>query len=114
MVLFQIGIPLIIIVIAGLIFNPYLSHKPKNILERWSTRERSFGHPYYWRMRYCAGKQSDSDNPLHLGWLNNERYEWCKDYSKDCKDNYLNRHQDVYNRFPNRRGFIKNVMYIES
>ena len=35
------------------IFNPYLAFKPKTLCEKWTTRERSHGHPYYWKMRYC-------------------------------------------------------------
>ena len=111
--LFQIGIPLIIVVIVGLIFNPYLAFEPKDMLEQWTTRERSFGHPYYWRMRYCPGKQSDDDYPLKLGWKNNEHYDWCGAYSKDCDDNYYEHHQDAYNLFPKKRSFAKNIMYIE-
>lgn len=40
--------------IAGvyMIFNPYLSFKPKTEIERWTTRERSYGHPYYFKLRY--------------------------------------------------------------
>lgn len=34
------------------IFNPYLSFVPKDCVEKWTTRERSHGHPYYWKMRY--------------------------------------------------------------
>ncbi len=36
-----------------MLFNPYMSFKPKNCIEKWTTRERSYGHPYYWKMRYC-------------------------------------------------------------
>lgn len=35
------------------IFNPYMAFKPKNCVEQWTTRERSYGHPYYWKLRYC-------------------------------------------------------------
>lgn len=35
------------------IYNPYLAFKPKSIEEQWTTREQSYGHPYYWKMRYC-------------------------------------------------------------
>lgn len=112
--LFQVGIPLIVILITGLILNPYMSHKPRDMLERWTTRERSFGHPYYWRMRYCAGKQFNDDYPLHLSWLNNERFKWCSAYSNDCGDNYFDHHTDVHNKLARGRGFTKNIMYIES
>ena len=108
--LFQIGIPLIIIVITGLLFNPYLAFKPRDNFERWTTRELSYGHPYYWKKRYCSGKQSNDDYPLHLGWLNNERYEWCDDTKSNdavfCDS-------DVNNLNIKRRSFIKNIMYIE-
>ncbi len=111
--LFQIGIPLIIILITGLIFNPYLAHESRDTLERWTTRERSFGHPYYWRMRYCAGKKSKDDNPISLSWNNNNKFNWCSEYSKDHGDNYFEHHSDVYNKSFFRRGFSKNIMYIE-
>lgn len=41
-------------ILAGMyaIFNPYLAFKPKTLCEKWTTRERSHGHPYYWKMRY--------------------------------------------------------------
>jgi len=112
--LFQVGIPLIVLIIAGLVFNPYMAHEPRDMLERWTTRERSFGHPYYWRMRFCAGEQSVDDNPISLSWGNNERFKWCSAYSNDCGDNYFEHHPDVYNKSTNRRGFAKNIMYIES
>lgn len=111
--LFQIGIPIIVTVILAMILNPYLSHEPKDMLESWTTRERSFGHPYYWRMRYCAGERSKYDVPLHLSWGNNERWKWCGYYSNDCGDDYFPHHPDVYNLFPKQRAFAKNIMFIE-
>ena len=35
------------------IFNPYMAFKPKNNIQRWTTREKSYGHPHYWKLRYC-------------------------------------------------------------
>ena len=32
------------------IFNPYMAFTPKKNINR--TRENSFGHPYYWNLRY--------------------------------------------------------------
>ncbi len=41
-------IPIIIIVLTVvLLFEPYRTDE-----ERWTTRERSYGYPFYWRMQY--------------------------------------------------------------
>ena len=34
------------------VFNPYMWFSPRSNEELWKTRERSYGHPYYWKMRY--------------------------------------------------------------
>ena len=41
-------------ILAGMyaIFNPYLAFKPKTSCEKWTTRERSYGHPYYFKLKY--------------------------------------------------------------
>ena len=45
-----------LVVIGGVfyIFNPYMYFKPKTNVEKWTTREQSYGHPYYWKLRYCS------------------------------------------------------------
>ena len=35
-----------------LLFNPYKALRWRTDEERWSTRERSYGHPFYMRMRF--------------------------------------------------------------
>ena len=98
-----------------LIFNPLSAFQPRNEIERWTTRERSFGYPYYWKMRYCTSGTLKNGVPS-LGWNNNNRFPWCGDGNKgpeDTKGEYYPHHPDVYNRSMKKRCFIKNVMYIE-
>lgn len=38
---------LVIVVIIIWIFNPYMSYIWRSACERWHTRERSYGHPFY-------------------------------------------------------------------
>lgn len=51
--MYQVVIFLILVITTYKLFNPYLSFEPKSVYEQWTTRERSYGHPYYWKMRYC-------------------------------------------------------------
>lgn len=99
------SIPLIIISI-GLIFNSYLAFEStrgvtpeRNMKELWTTRENSYGHPYYWKIRHCEDKQPTPISDLRYG--NNERYKWCP--SVIFNDTYTNKH----------RAYTKNIMYIE-
>lgn len=72
--LYQIGIPLVVIAITCLVFNPYMAYKPKTEEELWKTNELSYGHPFYWKMRYdkCE-KKEDVTN----------RHSKCRVYTKN-------------------------------
>ena len=47
----QLAIPIIIVISLFTIFNPYMAFTPRSACERWQTRERSYGHPFYWKMK---------------------------------------------------------------
>jgi hypothetical protein len=42
------------IAICVYVFSPYVAQRWRTDVERWSTRERSFGHPYYQRLKDCG------------------------------------------------------------
>lgn len=71
--MFQILIiPLLITVGVYWLFNPYLAHRWRTCGERWSTRERSHGHPFYWMMRY---------NP---DWIKYHHLAYNRPYKAQC------------------------------
>ena len=66
------------------IFNPYRQYNWRNCVERWTAREKSHGHPYYWKLRFQPDpKGKDWYHPYYSSW---------KDESADVN-------QDTYNRF---------------
>ena len=75
------------------IFNPYKAFE--SIKEPWKVRELSFGHPLYWKMRYC--------NKENIARFNQPA----------CDTNYTKHHSFAYNRPLKQRCFLKNIMYIE-
>lgn len=65
-------IPITIVIISYWIFNPYMSFVPKDNFERWTTNERSYGWPYYWKMKYQPGfLEANQDVYNHM---NKHRY----------------------------------------
>ncbi len=50
--MYVIGCVVIVALVTAWIFNPMSAFKPKNCVEQWTTRERSHGHPYYWKLRF--------------------------------------------------------------
>ena len=76
-------IPIVILLTLCWVFNPYMAHRERTVCERWQTRERSYGHPLYWKIRYLPG-----------GWGEAHRL-------------------NLFNRPCKKRCYIKNVMYIE-
>ena len=48
----NIFLPIFITIGLFLIFNPYRALRWRTNDERWTTRERSYGHPFYMRMRF--------------------------------------------------------------
>ncbi len=55
--MYTIGYVVIIALVTAWIFNPYKTFKPATkqsvgCVEKWTTRERSHGYPYYWKLRF--------------------------------------------------------------
>jgi hypothetical protein len=75
MVALTLAIPIILTILIVYVFNPYMSFEPKDEFESWTTRERSFGYPYYWRARFEPGFIEDK------GRLNRA---FNRDYYKRC------------------------------
>ena len=107
----QILITLLLVVGVVWVFNPYMAHRWRTDVERWTTRERSHGHPFYWMMRYgdrdsaydfdaaqgCPGcTPTASPGPLACG-------------SKTC----TSMHRDLYNRPAKQVCDVKNIIYIQ-
>ena len=86
-----------LLVIVGVvwIFNPYMAHRWRTCVERWTTRERSHGHPFYWLMRY-----GDKDSA----------YDHDADWQSKS---YIGMHKNLYNRPAKQECNVKNVIYIE-
>lgn len=91
--LLHIAVTLIFIVGTIWVFNPYMSHQWRSSKERWTTRERSHGHPFYWKIRY--GKKS---SPY--------------DYDAGC-DGICYGGENLANRPRKMQYTVKNVDYIE-
>lgn len=89
---------LVVVLATAYVFSPYFALRPRTSEERWTTRERSYGHPYYWKLRY--GEHCD---------------EKCDPGNSDgCKpEGWSERHHEAYNRRNKIVRTCKNVVYIE-
>lgn len=101
----QIVVTILIIIGVAWLFNPYMAQRWRTTRERWTTRERSHGHPFYWRMRYA-----DPDR-----WPYNDEDAGCPGGSCDQfpKHIYTQHHRDLYNRPAKMQCNSKNVIYIQ-
>jgi hypothetical protein len=95
----QIIITLLIVLGTVWIFNPYMAHRWRTDVERWTTRERSHGHPFYWLMRF-GDKTSAYDFDAGCDGA-------CPGGGIACK------HRDVYNRPAKMTCDTKNVIYVQ-
>lgn len=55
-------VPLFILGCVCYLFNPYMSFIPKSEIDLWKTRERSHGHPYYYKLRYNPQEYKNHSN----------------------------------------------------
>lgn len=93
----------IVLVGVAWIFNPYLAPRWRTNAERWTTRERSHGHPFYWMLRF-----GDKDSVYDYDYPGCNKAVGCGGLSA-CKA----QHQNVYNRPTKVEYNVKNVIYIE-
>ena len=80
----------------GFIFNPYLANGWlwKGCQEEWTTRERSYGHPFYWKLRFFGGERM-ADGMCVI----------------PHRDHLV--HPILSNRPQHHRRYPRNVMYLE-
>lgn len=97
---------LILTLVFGIVwmFNPYMASRWRTDVERWTTRERSYGHPFYWKMRY-ADKDSAYDHDADPG---------CSSSGVSCGNRSCkSMHNNLYNRPTKIIRRVKNIIYVE-
>lgn len=105
---FSIIITIIAMIGVVWIFNPYLAHRWRSTRERWTTRERSHGHPFYWMMRF-GDKDSAYDFDADQGCTRTASPGPLACGEKTC----TSMHRDLYNRPAKAVCNVKNIIYIE-
>lgn len=107
----SIIVTILVLISVVWIFNPYLAHRWRSTRERWTTRERSHGYPFYWMMRF-GDKDSAYDFDADQGCPGctppaTRGPKACG--AKTC----TSMHRDLYNRPAKAECNVNNIIYIE-
>jgi len=102
----NIIIPILVVIGVIYIFNPYISQRWRTTRERWTTRERSHGYPFYWMMRFGDKDSSYDFDADQCGCASPGPFA-CGE--KTC----TSMHRDLYNRPAKAVCNVKNIIYIE-
>ena len=86
------------------IFNPYLAHRWRSTKERWTTRQRSHGYPFYWMMRYGDKDSAYDHDADQCG---------CTPAVSCGAKTCTSMHRRLYNRPSKAECNVKNIIYIE-